>query len=93
VAVFADGQIDPSPSETGTAALTAVLSTMGLLGVGDELIHEGLSGATLRGRVAKHTAVEGYEAVLPEVEGTAWIVGDQELIADDRDSLAEGFRI
>ena len=93
VTIFADGQVDPSPSETGTAALTAVLSTMGLLGDGDELVHEGLSGVTLRARVTKHTAVAGYEAILPEVDGIAWIVSEQQLIADDRDSLAEGFRI
>jgi proline racemase len=93
VTVFADGQIDPSPSETGTAALTVLLDAMGLLTTGTSFVHEGLSGATLRGRVADRTVVGDQGAIVPEVEGAAWITGEHQLIADDADPLAGGFRL
>jgi proline racemase len=93
VTVFADGQIDPSPSETGTAALTALLDAMGLLAPGTSFVHEGLTGTTLRGRVADRTVVGDRDAIVPEVEGAAWITGEHHLMADDADPLAGGFRL
>jgi trans-L-3-hydroxyproline dehydratase len=93
VTVFADGQIDPSPSETGAAALTALLAAMGLLTTGTPLVHEGLSGATLRAAIADRTMVGDREAIVPEIEGVAWITGDHRFVAEDADPLSGGFRL
>jgi proline racemase len=93
VTVFADGQIDPSPSETGAAALTALLAAMGLLTTGTPLVHEGLSGATLRAAIADRTMVGDREAVVPEIEGVAWITGDHRFVAEDADPFSGGFQL
>ena len=34
---------------------------------------------------------EGYDAVVPEIEGSAWITGRSEILIAPDDPLAEGF--
>ena len=51
VTVFADAEVDRSPCGTGTAAVMAVLSEMGLLPIDTPFVHESIVGTTFRGRV------------------------------------------
>ena len=92
VAVFADRGLARSPSGTGAAAILAVLDAIGLLG-DTPFVCEGLIGSRLTARVAGRTTVADYGALVPEVEGSAWITGDHSLIVDTADPLADGFRI
>ena len=41
--------------------------------------------------MARELKWEGYEAVVPEIEGSAWITGRSELLIAPDDPLAEGF--
>ena len=43
--------------------------------------------------MAGRTAVGEYSAVIPEIEGSAWIIGEHTFYVDDADPLAGGFRI
>lgn len=81
------GSIDLSASGTGTAAVMAVLDAMGLLLDAQPFVHEGLTGALLRGTVAARTAVGDAPALVVDVEGSAWITGDHTLFLDDDDPL------
>ncbi|HEX9436538.1 MAG TPA: proline racemase family protein [Candidatus Limnocylindria bacterium] len=58
---------------------------------GDEIVVESLIGTRFRGRVARTTRFAGYDAVVPEVEGSAWITGRHEFLVAPDDPLAEGF--
>jgi len=91
VTVFADAQVDRSPCGTGTAAVMAVLDAMGLLLPGQPFVHESLLGTRFRGRVLRRTAVGELEAIVIEIEGTAWITGEHEFLIDDEDPLRDGF--
>ncbi len=93
VTVYADGTIDRSPGGTGTAALMAVLDAMGLLAADDGFMSEGLTGHVFRGRLAGRTQVGGYDAVVPEISGTAFITGEHAFIVDDEDPLGAGFAL
>jgi len=93
VTIFADAEVDRSPCGTGTAAVMAVLDAMGLLGTDAPFVHESLIGTRFRGRVASRSAVGDIEAIVPEIEGSAWITGEHTFIVDDGDPLKEGFRI
>ena len=93
VTIFADAEIDRSPCGTGTAAVMAVLDAMGLLGTDTPFVHESIIGTRFNGRVASRTAVGDYQAIVPEIEGSAWITGDHTFLIDDTDPLREGFRI
>ena len=44
-----------------------------------------------RRRVAGTTRVGAYDAVIPEVSGTAFITGRSEFLIDPRDALGGGF--
>lgn len=91
--VFAAGQVDRSPCATGTAAVMAVLVAMGLLEEGQRFMHESVLGTTFAGRVARRTRVGDLEAIVPEIEGSAWITGEHTFVVDDADPLGAGFRL
>ncbi len=93
VTVFADAEVDRSPSGTGTAAVMAVVDAMGLLGPDRPFVHESLIGTTFAGRVAGRTVVGDREAIVPEIEGSAWMTGEHTFLVDDTDPLKQGFRI
>ena len=93
VTIFADAEVDRSPCGTGTAAVMAVVDAMGLLGPDRPFVHESLIGTRFTGRIASRTAVGDYAAIVPEIEGSAWITGEHTFIIDDDDPLKSGFRI
>jgi proline racemase len=93
VTIFADAEVDRSPCGTGTAAVMAVVDAMGLLGDDTPFVHESLIGTRFSGRVVSRTEVGEYQAIVPEVEGSAWITGEHTFLVDDSDPLKEGFRI
>jgi proline racemase len=93
VTIFADAEVDRSPCGTGTAAVMAVVDAMGLLGAERPFVHESLIGTRFTGRVASRTQVGELEAIVPEIEGSAWITGEHAFVIDDDDPLREGFRL
>ena len=93
VTVFADGQVDRSPCGTGTAAVMAVIDAMGLLSGERPFVHESLVGTMFEGTLAGRTSVGDYQAIVPEIRGSAWITGEHTFLIDDADPLREGFRI
>jgi trans-L-3-hydroxyproline dehydratase len=93
VTIFADAEVDRSPCGTGTAAVMSVIDAMGLLGEEKPFVHESLIGTRFSGRVASRTAVGDYQAIVPEIEGSAWITGEHTFLVDDTDPLKDGFRI
>jgi trans-L-3-hydroxyproline dehydratase len=93
VAIFADAEVDRSPCGTGTSAVMAVLSAMGLLQDGQPFVHESIIGTTFTGRVVGRRMVGDYEAIVPSIEGSAWITAENTFLIDERDPLGEGFRL
>lgn len=93
VTIYEDLAVDRSPGGTATAAVMAVLDAMGLLPPDRPFVHESLIGTLFRGQVARRTEVGGIPAIVPEIEGSAWITGEHTFLIDDDDPLREGFRI
>ena len=93
VTIFADAEVDRSPCGTGTCAVMAVLDAMGLLAPGRDFCHESIVGTVFKGRVANRTQVGDSPAIVPELEGSAWITGEHTFLVDDRDPLHAGFRL
>src|SRR5438093_7286676 len=93
VTIFADAEVDRSPCGTGTAAVMAVIDAMGLLSADKPFVHESLIGTRFNGRVLSRTVVGEYQALVPEIEGSAWITGEHTFLIDENDPLKGGFRI
>jgi proline racemase len=66
---------------------------MGLLGEDKPFVHESLIGTRFTGRITSRTAVGEYPAIVPEIEGSAWITGEHTFLVDESDPLKDGFRI
>lgn len=91
VCVFADGEVDRSPTGTGVSARAALLTEAGQLDPGETIRIESIIGSTFDVSVAERTDITGRPAVVPVVEGRAFITGRSEFILDPRDPYAEGF--
>lgn len=93
VCIFADGQIDRSPTGTGTSARLAILKHKGMMDETMELVNYSIIDTVFRGRLKEAVAVGPFQGVIPEVSGDAQIMGFNQLVLEPEDSLPEGFRI
>jgi proline racemase len=94
VTIFADAEVDRSPCGTGTAAVMAVLAAMGMLVEGEQVFtHESIIGTRFRGRIVGAARVAELDAIIPEIEGEAYITGEHTFLIDERDPLKNGFRL
>jgi len=91
VCVFADGEIDRSPTGTGVSGRLAILHARGALEVGQPITVESIIGSTFDGLVSELVEYGGHDAVIPEIIGTAHITGRTEFWMDPDDKLGNGF--
>lgn len=91
VVVFGNYQADRSPCGTGTSAKMAFLHQEGKLKVGDAYINESFIGTEFVGRILDTTKVGEYDAVIPEITGSAYVTGCAEYLIDPDDPLKDGF--
>ncbi len=91
VCIFADGEVDRSPTGTGVSARMALHFNNGEIGKDQKLIIESIIGTKFTGSVHRTTKFGKYDAVIPQVEGNAYITGRHEFVIDPDDPLKEGF--
>ena len=96
VCVFADRQVDRSPTGSGVTARTAVRHARGAVDAGEVRRFESLTGASFTAEVvATHApgerAPDGVPAVTVEVGGRAHRTGTAEFVLEDDDPLRGGF--
>jgi trans-L-3-hydroxyproline dehydratase len=91
--IFADRQVDRSPTGSGTAGRAALLFAKRKLKLGDSFINESLIGTTMTGRVLRETRLGPYDAIIPEVSGSAHICGKASWMLDADDPLRHGFLV
>lgn len=91
VCIFADGEVDRSPTGSGVSARAAIHHAKGELAANEEITIESILGSTMTVRVAAQTAFGPFAAVIPEVSGTAHVTGRHEFWFDPADPLGRGF--
>ena len=91
VCVFADGEVDRSPTGTGVSGRAAIHHARGELALGEWITIESLIGTSFDVRAARETTVGPLAAVVPEVAGRAWVTGRHRFTADPSDPLLGGF--
>jgi trans-L-3-hydroxyproline dehydratase len=91
--VFADRQVDRSPTGSGTAGRIAQLVARGELDMDTPIQNESVIGSIMRGRAVRRTTVGQYDAVVPEISGSASIYGFANWVLDDREPLDKGFLV
>ncbi len=91
VCIFAEGEVDRSPTGAGVSARAALHYARGEIGLDEPLVIESIIGSRFTVRVKKTTTFGSYTAVIPEVEGRAFITGRNTLYLDPDDPLRHGF--
>ena len=91
VCVFADGEVDRSPTGTGVSGRAAIHYARKEIRLGEEITIESIIGSTFNVSVVKETVLGPYEAVIPKVSGRAFITGRHTFLIDPDDPLKDGF--
>ena len=91
VCIFADGEVDRSPTGTGVSGRLAIHYAQGDLALHQRIVIESLIGTSFSGRVVETTDISGYPGIIPEVTGSAFITGINRLLIDPDDPLKDGF--
>jgi proline racemase len=87
VAIFADGEVDRSPTGSATSARTALLAADGVLAEGQTWRNESIVGTSFDARVLGRVP----SGLLTEVVGTAFRTGEHRFVLDPREPLDTGF--
>jgi len=91
VCVFADGELDRSATGSGVSARAALHHAKGELGLNERIVIESILGSTMSVEIVELTNFGPYDAVIPEVSGTASFTGRNEFYFDPQDPFRSGF--
>lgn len=91
VCVFAEGEVDRSPTGTGVSARAALHFAKNERGLGEPFVIESILGTTFTGRAVSRLTFGPHDAVVPEVTGSAYLTGINEFWIDPADPLRHGF--
>ena len=87
------GTLDRSPCGTGTCARMAALHARGELPLEVPFVHQGVLGTTFRGMLHERTTVGGRDAVVPSIQGRAWITGYVQHVLQPDDPFPTGLTV
>ncbi len=95
VCVFANAEVDRSPTGTGVSARLALEFARGALQEGEWIVIESILGArsAFEGRVVGQAQVGRHSAVIPEVRGSAFVTGLHQFVINEADGLRAGFLV
>jgi len=91
VCIFADGEVDRSPTGSGLSGRLAIHHARGEIGLDKTIVVESIIDSCFSGRIVGTTTFGPHAAIIPEIEGTAHITGRQEFLVDPEDPLRDGF--
>lgn len=91
VCIFADGEVDRCSTGTGVSARAALHYARGDIRQNEPFVVESILGTLFTGEVVAEEQFGAYMAVVPQVTGSAYITGINQLLIDPEDPLRYGF--
>lgn len=91
VCIFADGEVDRSPTGSGVSGRMAIHTARGELGRFESILIESITGSVFKGSVIEELEFGGVRAVIPQVSGSAYITGKHTFLINPEDPFATGF--
>jgi len=91
VCIFAEGELDRSPTGTGVSARAALAFAKGELAVGQSVNIESILGSVFNVSIQQSCNVKTHTAIIPRVTGTAFVTGKHTFLIDPTDPLKQGF--
>ena len=93
ICVFAERQVDRSPTGSGVTARLAAMHARGQIELGQARTFESIIGSRFSGSVASVTTCGTHPAITALVSGRAHYSGKAEFIVEEDDPLAAGFLV
>jgi len=90
VCIFAEGEVDRSPTGTGVSARAAIHHARGEIELNESITIESIIGSTFSVQVNEVTTLGHIDAVIPEVMGNAFITGKNTFWINPNDPLKDG---
>jgi trans-L-3-hydroxyproline dehydratase len=91
VCIFAEGELDRSPTGSGVSGQAAILHARGQLEIGRALTIESILGSQFQVSVQSTLEYGDHKAVIPRVQGSAHVTGKNTFYIDPEDPLQHGF--
>jgi len=91
ICIFADGEVDRSPTGSGVAGRMAIHHKRNEIEIGNKMSIESITNSVFKGSIHETTTYGNYDAVIPQVEGTAFITGQHTFLIDPKDPIKTGF--
>ncbi|WP_196890254.1 proline racemase family protein [Aureivirga sp. CE67] len=92
VCIFAEGEVDRCPTGSGVSGRMAIHEARGEMNIGSPKMKiESITESVFLGSVVDKVDFGPFQAVIPEVEGTAHITGMNTFVIDPKDLMKDGF--
>ncbi|RUY76408.1 proline racemase family protein, partial [Mesorhizobium sp. M7A.F.Ca.CA.003.01.2.1] len=91
ICVFAEAEVDRSPTGSGVTARLAAMHAKGEIAIGQTRTFESIAGSRFSGAVARTAKAGRHEAIIARVGGRAYYSGRAEFIVEADDELGRGF--
>jgi len=94
ICVFADAEVDRSPTGSGVTARLAAMHAKGEVGLGEARLFESIVGSRFEGSVTREAALaDGRAGIIARVSGHAFYTGTATFTLEDEDGLGRGFLV
>nr|WP_299385273.1 proline racemase family protein [Allomuricauda sp.] len=91
VCIFAEGEVDRCPTGSGVSGRMAIHWARKEILPGETMTIESITDSTFKGSVVQELDYGPFKAVIPQVEGTAYITGMHTFVLDPKDPMKKGF--
>ncbi|MER8964967.1 proline racemase family protein [Mesorhizobium sp. M0902] len=91
ICVFAEAEVDRSPTGSGVTARLAAMHAKGQIEIGRTRLFESIAGSRFSGAVVRTATAGPHDAIIARVGGRAYYSGRAEFIVEDDDELGRGF--
>lgn len=91
--VIFGGSVDRSPCGTGTSAKIGTLYNKGQLKEGEVFKYASIIESVFEGKIVGTRKVGEFDACIPEITGSAYIVGFNNIVWDKHDPYFNGFKL
>lgn len=91
VCIFAEGEVDRCPTGSGVSGRMAIHHMRDELKIGETMRIESITDSVFIASVIRTADFGPFGAVIPQVEGTAYITGIHTFVIDPNDPMKKGF--
>jgi trans-L-3-hydroxyproline dehydratase len=91
VCIFAEGEVDRCPTGSGVSGRMAIHKARKEIDFGETMTIESITDSIFKGSIVSEENYGSFNAVIPQVEGTANITGMHTFVIDPKDPMKNGF--